>query len=158
MANRSTRTSHAKSATKRSSSSSGKRTSTKSSKRSTTPPSRRWSAKVKTDSTKPAPGLFKKSAKEIAEGLDKKSVSPEGTGQAMRMLSFYENRGGKNLSAERKHTLENAKDILREKEGKSSAKSGSDSRSRSTSSSKRKSSSTPRSSRSHSRRSSKKAS
>jgi hypothetical protein len=34
----------------------------------------------------------------------------------MQMLSFYENRGGKNLSAERKHTLEHAKDILREKE------------------------------------------
>jgi hypothetical protein len=91
-------------------------------KKSTTPPSRRWSAKVKTDSTKPGPGLFKKSAKAIAEGLEKKSVSPKGPGQAMQMLSFYENRGGKNLSPERKKTLENAKDILREKEGKSPAK------------------------------------
>lgn len=152
MATRSTRTSHAKSS---SSSSSGKRTyPTKSGKRSTTPPSRRWSAKVKTDSTKPAPGLFKKSAKEIAEGLEKKSVSPEGTGQAMRMLSFYENRGGKNLSAERKRTLEHAKDILREKEGKGSAKSRAKSGSGSSSSSKRSSSSGGRSStRSHSRRS-----
>ena len=124
MATRNARTSHAKSSTKRSSSSSAKKTyPTKSGKRSTTPPSRRWSAKVKTDSTKPAPGLFKKSAKEIAEGLEKKSVSPKGPGQAMRMLSFYENRGGKNLSAERKHTLENAKEILREKEGKRSSKS-----------------------------------
>jgi len=159
MANRSTRTSHAKSSSKRSSSSSGKRTyPTKSGKRSTTPPSRRWSAKVKTDSTKPAPGLFKKSAKEIAEGLDKKSVSPKGTGQAMQMLSFYENRGGKNLSAERKHTLENAKEILREKEEKGSGKSGSHSSNRSTSGSKRRSGSSGRSSRSHSRRSSKKAS
>ncbi|HEX3891265.1 MAG TPA: DUF3175 domain-containing protein [Terracidiphilus sp.] len=160
MATRNARTAHAKSSTKRSSTrSTAKKTyPTKSGKRSTTPPSRRWSAKVKTDSTKPAPGLFKKSAKEIAEGLDKKSVSPEGTGQAMRMLSFYENRGGKNLPAERKHTLENAKDILREKEGKSSAKSGTHARSQSTSSSKPKSRSTARSSRSHSRRSSKKAS
>jgi hypothetical protein len=160
MATRSARTSHAKSSTKRSSSSTAKRTyPTKSGKRSTTPPSRRWSAKVKTDSTKPRPGLFKKSAKEIAEGLEKKSVSPKGPGQAMQMLSFYENRGGKNLSAERKHTLENAKEILREKEGKGSAKSGAHSTSRSTSSSKRKSSSSGRSSaRSHSRRSSKKAS
>jgi hypothetical protein len=91
-------------------------------KKSTTPPSRRWSAKVKTDSTKPGPGLFKKSAKAIAEGLEKKSVSPKGPGQAMQMLSFYENRGGKNLSPERKKTLENAKDILREKEGKAPAK------------------------------------
>jgi tRNA(adenine34) deaminase len=91
-------------------------------KKSTTPPSKRWSAKVKTDSTKPGPGLFKKSAKAIAEGLAKKSVSPKGPGQAMRMLSFYENRGGKNLSPERKKTLENAKGILREKEGKTPAK------------------------------------
>ena len=146
MANRSARTSQAKSSAKRSSTSSpAKRTyATKSGKRSTTPPSRRWSAKVKTDSTKPGPGLFKKSAKEIAEGLAKKSVSPKGPGQGMQMLSFYENRAGKNLSAERKNTLENAKEILREKEGKSS---------------KRRSTSGSRSSRgSHSRRSAKKAS
>src|SRR5215469_8355614 len=111
-------------AAKKSSASRTKKTyPTKSGKRSTTPPSRRWSAKVKTDSTKPAPGLFKKSAKEIAEGLEKKSVSPKGPGQAMRMLSFYENRGGKNLSAERRHTLENAKDMLREKEKTSTKES-----------------------------------
>ncbi len=84
-------------------------------KKSTTPPSKRWSAKVKTDSTKPGPGLFKKGATQIAEGLAKKSVSPEGPGQAMRMLNFYENRGGKNLSPERKQTLENARKLLHEK-------------------------------------------
>jgi len=95
---------------------------TKSGKKSTTPPSKRWSAKVTTDSTKPGPGLFKKSAKAIAAGLAKKSVSPKGPGQAMQMLSFYENRGGKNLAPERKKALENAKEILREKEGKGSAK------------------------------------
>ena len=95
---------------------------TKSGKKSATPPSKRWSAKVTTDSTKPGPGLFKKSAKAIAEGLAKKSVSPKGPGQAMQMLSFYENRGGKNLPPERKKALENAKDILREKEGKAPAK------------------------------------
>ena len=154
MATRSTRTSHAKSSTKRSSSAAGKKTyPTRSGKRSTTPPSRRWSAKVKTDSTKPGPGLFKKSAKEIAEGLEKRSVSPKGPGQAMQMLSFYENRGGKNLSAERKRTLEDAKEILREKEGKTQ------SRSRSNSGSKRKSNSSGRSgSKSHSRRTSKRSS
>ncbi len=96
--------------------------STKSGKRSTTPPSRRWSAKVKTDSTKPAPGLFKQSAKAIAEGLEKKSVSPKGPGQAMQMLSFYENRGGKNLSSDRKQALEGAKKILREAEQQSGKK------------------------------------
>ena len=96
--------------------------STKSGKRSSTPPSKRWSAKVKTDSTKPGPGLFKKSAKAIAEGLAKKSVSPKGPGQGMQMLSFYENRGGKNIPPERKQALENAKELLREKEGKAPAK------------------------------------
>jgi len=94
----------------------------KSGKKSTTPPSKRWSAKVTTDSTKPGPGLFKKSGKAIAEGLAKKSVSPKGPGQAMQMLSFYENRGGKNLPAERKNALETAKAILRKKEGKAPAK------------------------------------
>jgi tRNA(adenine34) deaminase len=95
---------------------------TKSGKPSTTPPSKRWSAKVTTDSTHPGPGLFKKSAKAIAEGLAKKSVSPKGPGQGMQMLSFYENRAGKNLSAERIKTLENAKDLLRAKEGKAPVK------------------------------------
>jgi len=99
-----------------------KKSATKSGKRSTTPPAKRWSAKVTTDSTHPGPGLFKKGAKKIASDLLKKSVSPKGPGQAMQMLSFYENRGGKNLSAERKHTLEDAKDIIREKEGKQPAK------------------------------------
>src|ERR1700729_1555120 len=108
-------------------------------KKSTTPPSKRWSAKVKTDSTKPGPGIFKKSAKAIAEGLAKKSVSPKGPGQAMQMLSFYENRGGKNLSAERKKTLENAKDILRAKEGKAPAKKSSRSKGSATKTTARKS-------------------
>jgi tRNA(adenine34) deaminase len=88
-------------------------------KKSGTPPSKRWSANVTTDSTKPSPGLFKKSGKEIAEGLAKGTVSPKGPGQAMQMLSFYENRGGKNLPKERKQALETAKTILRKKEGKS---------------------------------------
>jgi len=95
---------------------------TKSGKKSTTPPSKRWSAKVTTDSTNPSPGVFKKSAKAIASDLLKKSVSPKGPGQAMQMLSFYENRGGKNLPTDRKQALENAKDIIREKEGKKPAK------------------------------------
>ncbi len=99
-----------------------KKTAKKAAKKSTTPPSKRWSAKVTTDSTKPSPGIFKKSAKAIAADLTKKSVSPKGPGQAMQMLSFYENRGGKNLSATRKRALENAKDIIRAKEAKPAAK------------------------------------
>jgi hypothetical protein len=110
-------------ATKKAAKKSAKKTyGTKSGKRSTTPPSKRWSGKVTTDSTKPGPGLFKKSGKAIAEGLVKKSVSPKGPGQAMQMLSFYENRGGKNLPVERKQALEAAKDIIRKKEGKAPAK------------------------------------
>jgi len=84
-------------------------------KKSTTPPSRRWSAKVKTDSTKPSAGLFKKSAKAIATELASKKDSPKGPAQAMQMLNFYENRAGKNLSAERKNTLERAKELLHDK-------------------------------------------
>lgn len=99
-----------------------KKSAKKSAKKSSTPPSKRWSAKVTTDSTKPGPDLFKKSGKAIAEGLAKKSVSPKGPGQAMQMLSFYENRGGKNLSEDRKHALETAKTILRRKEGKATSK------------------------------------
>jgi hypothetical protein len=37
---------------------------------------------------------------------------------AMSMLTFYINRGGKNLSASRKKILERAKDELREQFGK----------------------------------------
>ncbi len=100
-------------ATKKAAKKSAKKTS--STKRSTTPPVKRWSAKVTTDSTKPGPGLFKKGAREIADSLASKKVSPEGPGQGMRMLNFYENRGGKNLSAERKQTLKTAKKLLHEK-------------------------------------------
>jgi tRNA(adenine34) deaminase len=103
-------------ATKKAPKKSAKKSATKkSTTHSSTPPSKRWSAKVTTDSTKPGPGLFKKSAKKIAEELASKRVSPEGPGQGMRMLNFYENRGGKNLSSERTHVLEDAKKLLHEK-------------------------------------------
>jgi tRNA(adenine34) deaminase len=96
--------------------SSAKKSSKKSArKKSTTPPSRRWSAKVKTDSTKPSAGLFKKSAKAIADELASKKDSPKGPGQGMQMLSFYKNRAGKNLSAERRRTLDHAKELLHDK-------------------------------------------
>jgi len=99
-----------------------KKAAKKSAKKSTTPPSKRWSAKVTTDSTKPSPGIFKKSAKAIATDLLKKSVSPKGPGQAMQMLNFYENRGGKNLPTSRKQALKSAKDIIHKKEGKAPSK------------------------------------
>jgi tRNA(adenine34) deaminase len=77
--------------------------------------SKRWVKDVKTDSTDPREGLFKKDAKTIARELGSKDVSPKGPGSGMRMLTYYINRGGKNLSAARKRELEKAKDLLSEK-------------------------------------------
>ncbi len=77
--------------------------------------SKRWVKGVKTDSTHPREGLFKKDAATIARELASKEVSPKGPGSGMRMLNYYINRGGKNLSASRKKELEKAKDLLSEK-------------------------------------------
>jgi hypothetical protein len=77
--------------------------------------SRRWVREVKTDSTHPREGLFKKDAATIARELASKKVSPKGPGSGMRMLTYYINRGGKNLSASRKRELEKAKELLSEK-------------------------------------------
>jgi Protein of unknown function (DUF3175) len=73
---------------------------------------RKWSDKVKTDSTHPPPGLFTKSAPTIARALASKKVSPKGLGSGMRMLSFYINRAGHNLSKSRRAELERAKELL----------------------------------------------
>jgi len=79
---------------------------------SSTPPSHRWSAKVDTDSTYPEEGLFTEDAETIAKHLASKKVSPKGPASGMRMLNFYINRAGKNLSADRHAELEKAKHIL----------------------------------------------
>jgi tRNA(adenine34) deaminase len=91
---------------------------------------KKWSAKVDTDSTHPDDGLFNKSASAIAKALASKDVSPKGPASGMRMLNFYINRAGKNLSKERHAELEKAKarlsDIIaKQKAGtsKTSAKS-----------------------------------
>lgn len=76
---------------------------------------RRWSASVNTDSTHPPEGLFNKSAPVIARTLASKKVSPKGPGSGMRMLTFYINRAGKNLSASRKAELQRAKKLLSER-------------------------------------------
>jgi hypothetical protein len=76
---------------------------------------RKWSAGVTTDSTHPQPGLFSKSAKTIARDLASKKVSPKGPASGMRMLTFYINRAGKNLSPGRLKVLENAKKLLHER-------------------------------------------
>jgi len=82
---------------------------------SKTPKKRRWSASVKTVSTYPPEGLFTKSAVAIARTLASKKVSPKGPGSGMRMLNFYINRAGHNLSTARRRELEKAKELLSER-------------------------------------------
>lgn len=73
---------------------------------------KKWSADVHTVSTFPPEGLFNKDADAIARELASKRVSPKGPGSGMRMLTFYINRAGKNLSASRRAELEKAKKLL----------------------------------------------
>lgn len=73
---------------------------------------KRWVARVTTDSTHPPQGLFTKDAATIARILASKKVSPKGPGSGMRMLTYFINRGGKNLSPSRRRELERAKKLL----------------------------------------------
>ena len=73
---------------------------------------KRWVGTVKTDSTHPPRGLFNKSPQVIARTLASKSVSPKGPGSGQRMLTYYINRAGKNLSPSRRKRLEHAKVLL----------------------------------------------
>ncbi len=73
---------------------------------------KKWSAKVDTESTYLEEGLFNKSASAITRSLASKKVSPKGPASGMRMLNFYINRAGKNLSQERKAELKKAKTLL----------------------------------------------
>jgi len=73
---------------------------------------KRWVAKVKTDSTHPPAGLFTKSATTIARTLPSKKVSSKGPGSGMRMLTYFINRAGHGLTAERRTELEEAKSLL----------------------------------------------
>jgi len=84
---------------------------------------RRWSASVTTDSTHPPKGLFNKSASAIARSLASKRVSPKGPGSGMRMLTFYINRAGHNLSATRRKELQRAKTLLSERIARSKDRS-----------------------------------
>jgi hypothetical protein len=70
---------------------------------------------VETVSTRPPAGLFTKSAPVIARTLASKRVSPKGPGSGLRMLTFYINRAGRNLSLSRRATLEKAKQLLSER-------------------------------------------
>lgn len=74
-----------------------------------------WSSKVTTDSTYPPPGTFTLPAKKLAEVMARKDVSPLGLGSAIKMVQFFINRSGKNLSPQRRKELEKAKKILQRK-------------------------------------------
>jgi hypothetical protein len=76
---------------------------------------RYWSGKVKTVSTYPPEGLYKKDAGTIARVMATKTVSPKGLGSAIRMVQFFINRAGKSLPASRKDELEKAKHLLQER-------------------------------------------
>lgn len=78
-------------------------------------PRRRWVQTVKTVSTAPPPGTFTKPAREIADIMARPSVSPGGLGSAIRMVQYFINRGGKNVSPRRRRELERAKRILQER-------------------------------------------
>ncbi|MBS1662378.1 MAG: DUF3175 domain-containing protein [Bacteroidetes bacterium] len=83
---------------------------------------KRWSARVTKNSNALDldKGVFTSgSADKIAHSLEnsaKKSKRKKGTSyqSAMSMLNFYINRAGKNLPAQKKKTLEKAKDKLKE--------------------------------------------
>jgi|GEM_PF-501966 len=86
-----------------------------SAKRTTAQGKRKWVQGVKTVSTFLPPGLFTKSAPEIARTLASPKVSPKGPASGMRMLTYFINRAGKGLSASRKQELQRAKRLLSER-------------------------------------------
>jgi tRNA(adenine34) deaminase len=89
---------------------------------------KRWVASVKTDSTHPPEGLFTKDAATIARILASKKVSPKGVTSGLRMLTYFVNRAGKELSSERRAELEKAKKLLSERVRKEREKKVSPSR------------------------------
>lgn len=72
----------------------------------------RWSQKVHTVSTFPPKGTFTTKGEEIAKIMSSPDVSPKGIGSAIRMIQFFINRGGRNISPSQKTELEKAKTIL----------------------------------------------
>lgn len=87
----------------------------KQAKSAKTAKTKKWSAEVKTVSTFPPEGTFAQDAETVARVMATKKVSPKGLGSAIKMVQFFINRAGKNLSARRKRELEKAKRILQQK-------------------------------------------
>jgi Protein of unknown function (DUF3175) len=74
-----------------------------------------WVHDVKTISTSPPGGTFRKDAETIARVMASKKVSPKGIGSGIKMVQYYINRAGKGLSPRRRQELEKAKRILQER-------------------------------------------
>ncbi len=90
---------------------------------------KRWSARVNatSDALDLEPDVFKGGSKAIARSLKRsadrsKRRKSSPFRSAMSMLTFYENRAGKQLSASRKKTIEGAKRELRRLYGKPAAR------------------------------------
>jgi hypothetical protein len=79
---------------------------------------KQWVQNVKTVSTFPPEGLFTKDAETIAKTLARKGVSPKGIGSGIRMLQYFINRSGKELSPRRKKELEKAKHVMQARTAK----------------------------------------
>jgi hypothetical protein len=82
---------------------------------------RQWSRKIKTESTFPPAGTFKKKAATVARTMASKKVSPKGIGSAIKMVQMFINRAGKNLEPDQKKELEKAKYILQRKNSQKGA-------------------------------------
>ncbi len=88
-------------------------------------PRRRWSRQVmeRSDALDLERGVFKLAPREMARSLKRsaerstrRKASPFRS--AMSMLTFYENRAGRNLPAARKQAIRNAKEELRKLYGR----------------------------------------
>lgn len=97
-------------------------------RRGPTKPRRYWSKRVteRSNALDLEPAVFTRSPREIARSLKRsaerstrRKASPFRS--AMSMLSFYENRAGKNLSASRRRAIRQAKEELRKLYGRTSA-------------------------------------
>ena len=86
------------------------------------PKDRLWSGRVDTVSTFPPEGLFNESAETIADTMARPEVSPGGLGGAIRMVTFFANRAGHNLTEERREELNRAKHLLHERKEAAPAK------------------------------------
>jgi hypothetical protein len=82
---------------------------------------KKWVRQVTTDSTHPPPRTFTGSASEIARKMARRDVSPKGIGSGIRMIQYFINRGGKNLSATRRAELERAKRIMQRRAARQKA-------------------------------------